>query len=205
MKYFFIILIPFLLEACMQNPNKRVSVNTYNVSEKQNDTTNSGLLKSNFTDSLIQEKSTQPDTVIYTYESQYSKGDTIIGDYKVLCFIRFNGEFLPAKYYGDSIAYIDENTELLLDVQYNEKTILSTTLTRESFQEKLEFSDENIQNYALSTVTNFRVEKDTLKMEVSLSIPDTDFVYSFELSIANNGDFLIKDVTLIDDKDDIWE
>ena len=37
----------------------------------------------------------------------------------------------------------------------------------------------------------------TLKMEVSLSIPDTDFVYSFELSIANNGDFLIKDVTYV--------
>ena len=204
MKYFFIILIPFLLEACMQNPNKRVLVNTYNVSEIQNDTFKSELLESNFIDSLIQENSTQSDTVIYKYESQYSKGDTTIGNYKVLCFIRFNGEFLPAKYYGDSIAYINENTELLMDVQYNESTILSIIFTRENFQEHLEFLDENIQKYALSTVSDFRVEKDTLKMEVSLSIPDTDFVYSFKLSIANNGKFLIKYVALIDDKDDIW-
>ena len=193
-KFICLIYLLVLLGACKQNPNKGVSIN-HNIIDEQID--------SIIVDSLLPKNTS--DTVIYKYESNYSKGDTTIGNYKMSCLIRPNGEFLPAKYYGDSIAYIDENTELLLDVQYNERTILSTTLTRESFQENLEFSDENIQNYALSTVTNFRVEKDTLKMEVSLSIPDTDFVYSFELSIANNGDFLIKDVTLIDDKDDIWE
>ena len=44
-------------------------------------------------------------------------------------------------------------------------------------------------------------------MEISLSIPDTDLFYSFELSIANNGNLQIEEVTskyYTDTEDDIW-
>ena len=159
------------------------------------------MVRINFINSLPPQKTTLTDTVIYKYISKYSKGDTIIGDYKMSCIIRPNGDFLPVKYYGDSIAYVNEDTELSMDVYYKDSVILSTILARKRFQEYLDFPDDNFQNYALYTVTDFRVERDTFKMEISVNIPDTDLFYLFELSIANNGKLLIRDITPEDGED----
>ena len=71
----------------------------------------------------------------------------------------------------------------------------------------MEYPEEDIQNYALFNVRNFNVDKDTLKIRVCLSIPDTDLIYLFRLSIANNGALLVKDITseeLYTEDDDLW-
>ena len=66
----------------------------------------------------------------------------------------------------------------------------------------MKYADDNFQKYTFFNVADFKVEKDTFKMQLSLTIPDTDFFYLFDLLIANNGDLLIRDVTPIDDGDD---
>ena len=141
------------------------------------------------------------DTVVYKYESPCSKGDTTIGNYKVSCTIRPNGEYTTAKHYGDTIAYVNENTELLMNVQYKNSVILSTVITREEFKEQMGFPD-NFQEYVLTCVNGFKVENDTFMMEVSINIPDTDFLWAFELSITNNGNRSIRDITPMDWGDD---
>lgn len=205
-KLIHLILVLFLLGACSQAPNKKSSINPQ-IATKQIDTIRTETARTDTLDSLHHPPTTSSDAIVYKYESHYSKGDTTIGNYKLYCQIRPNGEFLPARYYGDSIAYVDENTELLLDVNYKDSVILSTVLTREKLKEHLEYPEDDVQKYALYTVHDFNVEKDTLKMIVCLSIPDTDLIYLFRLSIANNGVLLVKDITseeLYAEDDDLW-
>ena len=163
--------------------NKKSSIDRQ-VSTKRTDTI----------ESFAQAPAASLDTIIQQYVSYYSKGDTTIGDYKLYCQIRPNGEYLPVRLYGDTLAYMDENTELLLNVNYKDSVILSTVLTREKLKENLEYP-EDIQKYAMFNVWNFNVDKDTLKLELTLCIPDTDLDYIFELAIANDGALLIKDIT----------
>ena len=205
-KLIHLILVLFLLGACNQTPNKKSSIDRQ-ISAEQTDTIRTETARTDTIESLLRVPTTSSDTIIYRYKSDHSKGDTTIGNFKLYCQIRPNGEFLPAKYYGDSIAYVEENTELLLDVNYKDSAILSTVLTREKLKEHLEYPEEDIQNYALFNVQNFNVDKDTLKMIVCLSIPDTDLIYLFRLSIANNGVLLVKDITseeLYTEDDDLW-
>ena len=93
-KFICLIYLLVLLGACKQNPNKGVSIN-HNIIDEQID--------SIIVDSLLPKNTS--DTVIYKYTSNYSQGDTTIGNYKMSCLIRPNGEFLPAFYDVDSIAY----------------------------------------------------------------------------------------------------
>lgn len=151
---------------------------------------------------LDETQPTPSDTVVYKYESPCSKGDTAIGNYKVSCSIRPNGEYTAAKYYGGTIAYVTENTELLMDVQYKHRGILSTVITREAFKEQMGLLDKYFQEYALRCIDGFRVENDTFMMEVTLNIPDTDFLYVFQLSVASDGDWSVKDITPIDEEED---
>lgn len=200
-KYLYLVFISVILGACSQASNKKISIGN-DMSSELIDTFKSGITENYLVDSLFQSPSVSVDTVIYKYESEYSKGDTTIENYKISCIIRPDGEFLPARDYGDSIVYVDEKTEFLMNVRYKDSIILSTLLTRERIQEQLKYADDNFQKYTFFTVADFKVEKDTFKMQLSLTIPDTDFFYLFDLLIANNGDLLIRDVTPIDDGDD---
>lgn len=190
-KFICLIYLLVLLGACKQNPNKGVSIN-HNIIDEQID--------SIIVDSLLPKNTS--DTVIYKYTSNYSQGDTTIGNYKMSCLIRPNGEFLPASYDVDSIAYVYENTEFLINAQYKDSVILTANLTRERFKELMGVPEEQFLKYTFLNVNNFNVDKDTFKMEVSLCIPDTDLFFSFELAIANNGDLSIKDVTPYDDEEE---
>ena len=196
-KFFYLALVSMLLGACIQAPDKKASINS-NVIKVQIDTVKAEEKSVDSLGSLI----TLSDTVIYE-----QRGDTtiaIVGNYNTTCF------FKPeSKYDEDSIDHVYRKTILLLDVCYKDSTILSSIFERKGFQEHLEFPDSTFYRYTRFSVSkeDFKLDKDTLKMEISLCVPDSDLFYSFELSISNNGNLQIEDVTskyYTDTEDDIW-
>lgn len=199
-KLIYLIFITVLLGACKQVPNNKASIN-HNIFKTQIDTVKVKKDTIDVIDSLYIENPTLSDTVIYKYTSNYSKGDTTIENYKMSCLIRPNGEFLPAYYDEDSIAYVNENTEFIINTLYKDSVILTANLTRERFKELMGLPEEHFLKYTFLNVDNFKVDKDTFKMEISLCIPDTDLFFLFELSIANNGVLSISDVTPYDDEE----
>ena len=136
---------------------------------------------------LDETQPTPSDTVVYKYESPCSKGDTAIGNYKVSCSIRPNGEYTAAQYYGGPIAYVNENTELLMDVQYKHRGILSTVITREAFKEQMGITPH-------AYITNLKI--DTAK--ILLKNPEnsvTDVAMQLNFSSGNHFSAVFKRYT----------
>ena len=189
MKIKTLILFVTLLGACGKAPNKNKSVAEYdNISSNQENM----LETIKRIDTIITYKNladTISDTIIYN-NNDYSVNDTAINNYHVHLKIIPDGKLLPGILgiqNGDTLTYCYRNTKLIMKVQYKDSIVLSKIMSRECFNRDLQIPHEQFSKYRISKANVMGVNGDTLNIETTLSIPDSDLFECFRLSINNKG------------------
>lgn len=185
--YFYLFICFLALTSCNNSGAKRTPNSEVIVSSEIIDT--SKQEQTFLQKKLLSVNPIKRDTTVNNYYVSYIIQDN---DDKIKTFPITDGKGLDTIYYA--------GREIILDLKYFKKSILSEKINRDFFSSYI--PKEEIDKYSISYFNLDSIDNnEKIFFTISLCVPETDICYWFEISVSNKGDIEIQDTTSDEDEE----